>query len=109
MQKNLLLGNYIYKIEHLEEMKKLGHELVQHRLRLVVETDYTNITEELNRKVRAKIEELGYFSLREINLSKGGWLKDYKVNQWNQFDYKQDGGFGTIPMEKIVEITIAKR
>ena len=108
MKKNLLLGNYIYKIEHLEEMKKLGHELVQHRLRLVVETDYTNITEELNRKVRGKIEELGYFSIREINLSKGGWLKDYKVNQWNQFDYKQDGGSGAIPMEKIVEITILK-
>lgn len=102
--RKILANGYIYKVKEEEDVI-----LVHNRLRLMVNTDYTNITESFLQKVKSKLIELGYTS-DWLSITKNGFLEETSINEWNQLDYKvaNNSGGGSIPLETLIEIEILK-
>lgn len=82
---------------------------IENRLKLVIKTDYKNVTESFLEKVKNELIRSGYTS-DWLSVNKHGTLEDYYISEWDQisYTYKNNSGGGWLPIAETVEITILK-
>ena len=99
--KKILANGYIYRTEQ-------GIS-IENRNRLVIRTNYKNVTKTFLEKVKNKLIEDGYTS-DWLSINQYGTLGEYYSSSWDQisYSYKDNSGGGFIPIGEIVEITILK-
>lgn len=101
----ILAHGYVYKAD--QEVSTENR--LRLRQRLVVKTNYKNVTSSFLEKVKNKIIENGYKS-DWLAINKHCFLEDYYISEWDQlsYTYKNNSGGGSIPIGETVEITILK-
>ena len=99
--KKILANGYIYRSEQ-------GIS-IENRLKLVIRTDYKNVTKTFLEKAKNELLEAGYIS-DWLSINQYGTLGDYYISDWDQmsYTYENNSGGGFIPIGEIVEITILK-
>ena len=97
--KKILANGYVY-----DGKKGIS---IDNRKRLIINTDYKNITSSFLEKVEKKIIDSDYVS-NWLSIQKHGFLEEHYINEWNQLTYTRKNGGGSISLEDLVEITILK-